>query len=108
MFRVLFPLLCTILSSHLIYSYPLTHAPPLCRPFQKYGNTGVEPLKQEEREVVIRRLHQVLRPFLLRRLKSEVLSQLPDKVEIVLRCELSAWQKVCVYVCVHVCVCRSI
>jgi SNF2 family DNA or RNA helicase len=32
----------------------------------------------------------------LRRLKKEVESQLPDKVEHILRCDLSAWQK-CLY-----------
>jgi hypothetical protein len=37
---------------------------------------------------------QVLRPFLLRRVKSDVLSQLPDKVEKVIRCDISAYQKV--------------
>ena len=42
--------------------------------------------------LIINRLHQVLRPFLLRRLKSEVADQLPEKVECVLKCELSAWQ----------------
>src|SRR5207244_75933 len=36
---------------------------------------------------------QVLRPFLLRRLKTDVESQLPEKVESVLKCELSALQK---------------
>jgi len=30
---------------------------------------------------------------MLRRVKSEVLNQLPDKVEKVLRCDLSSWQK---------------
>jgi SNF2 family DNA or RNA helicase len=37
-------------------------------------------LSEEEKMLVIQRLHKVLRPFLLRRLKSEVLTQLPDKV----------------------------
>lgn len=36
---------------------------------------------------------QVLRPFLLRRLKKEVETQLPDKVEHIIRCEMSALQK---------------
>ena len=44
--------------------------------------------------LVINRLHQVLRPFLLRRVKKDVLNQLPEKVERVIRCELSGWQKV--------------
>ena len=50
-------------------------------------------LNEEESLLVINRLHQVLRPFLLRRLKSEVESQLPEKAEYVLKCELSAMQK---------------
>ena len=49
-------------------------------------------LDEEEKLLIINRLHQVLRPFLLRRLKSEVADQLPEKVECVLKCELSAWQ----------------
>ncbi len=53
-------------------------------------------LTEEESLLIIRRLHQVLRPFLLRRLKSDVLrmgEQLPDKQEHILLCEMSAWQK---------------
>ena len=50
-------------------------------------------LNEEEKILIIRRLHKVLRPFLLRRLKKEVESQLPDKV--------------CVCVCVCVCMCVS-
>jgi ATP-dependent helicase STH1/SNF2 len=50
-------------------------------------------LTQEEKMLVIHRLHAVLRPFLLRRTKAEVLSQLPEKIERVVRCELSAWQR---------------
>ncbi|KAH8035720.1 hypothetical protein HPB51_008087 [Rhipicephalus microplus] len=37
-------------------------------------------LNEEETILIIRRLHKVLRPFLLRRLKKEVESQLPEKV----------------------------
>lgn len=36
-------------------------------------------LNPEETMLIIRRLHKVLRPFLLRRLKKEVESQLPEK-----------------------------
>ena len=35
----------------------------------------------------------MLRPFLLRRLKSDVEAQLPGKAEYVVKCELSAMQK---------------
>ncbi len=52
-----------------------------------------ELLTNEERMLIIHRLHELLRPFMLRRVKSEVLDQLPEKVEKVLRCELSSWQK---------------
>ena len=50
-------------------------------------------LNSEETLLIIRRLHKVLRPFLLRRLKKEVESQLPDKVEYVLKCDMSALQR---------------
>jgi ATP-dependent helicase STH1/SNF2 len=38
-------------------------------------------LNEEEALLICRRLHKVLRPFLLRRLKKDVESELPDKVE---------------------------
>ena len=50
-------------------------------------------LNEEETVLIIRRLHKVLRPFLLRRLKKEVESQLPDKVEYVIKCDMSALQR---------------
>jgi superfamily II DNA/RNA helicase len=43
--------------------------------------------------LIIHRLHIVLRPFLLRREKSEVLKDLPDKQEFVVRVQLSEWQR---------------
>ena len=51
-------------------------------------------LNPEESLLIIRRLHKVLRPFLLRRLKKEVESQLPDKIEYVIKCDMSALQRV--------------
>ena len=53
-------------------------------------------LNEEEKILIIRRLHKVLRPFLLRRLKKEVESQLPDKVWLLLHvCQmwLLFWQR---------------
>ncbi|KAI3382781.1 hypothetical protein SNEBB_000984 [Seison nebaliae] len=59
-----------------------------------FANTGEKmELNQEETLLIIRRLHKVLRPFLLRRLKKEVESQLPDKVEYVIKCNMSDLQK---------------
>jgi ATP-dependent helicase STH1/SNF2 len=67
-------------------------------PFAQFGGSNAdepeqELLTNEERVLIIHRLHELLRPFMLRRVKSEVLDQLPEKVEKVLRCELSSWQK---------------
>lgn len=39
-------------------------------------------LNEEETILIIRRLHKVLRPFLLRRLKKEVEAQLPEKARL--------------------------
>ena len=50
-------------------------------------------LNEEEQLLIINRLHQVLRPFLLRRVKKEVESEIPNKVEHVIKVELSCWQK---------------
>ncbi|CAM9437664.1 unnamed protein product, partial [Scytosiphon promiscuus] len=50
-------------------------------------------MSSEERMLVINRLHELLRPFMLRRVKTEVMGQLPEKVEKVLRCDLSGWQR---------------
>ncbi|KAK1264030.1 Chromatin structure-remodeling complex protein SYD [Acorus gramineus] len=51
-------------------------------------------LTDEEELLVIRRLHHVIRPFLLRRKKDEVEKFLPGKTQVILKCDLSAWQKV--------------
>lgn len=49
-------------------------------------------LTEEETLLIIKRLHKVLRPFLLRRLKKDVESELPDKVEKVIKCQMSSLQ----------------
>ena len=93
-------------------------------PIASAGGTAEDvEIDEEERLLVINRLHQVLaappppptwhpllvprgapmpspstwqvlRPFLLRRLKSEVEAQLPGKAEYVVKCELSEMQRV--------------
>ncbi|CAL2040411.1 unnamed protein product [Caenorhabditis brenneri] len=71
-----------------------------CGTFEQWFNapfatTGEKvELNDEESMLIIRRLHKVLRPFLLRRLKKEVESQLPDKTEYVIKCDMSALQKI--------------
>nr|CAD7200421.1 unnamed protein product [Timema douglasi] len=60
-----------------------------------FATTGEKvELNEEETILIIRRLHKVLRPFLLRRLKKEVESQLPDKVEYIIKCDMSGLQRV--------------
>lgn len=71
------------------------------KPFASYGGGRVEEggveegaqISEEEKMLIISRLHELLRPFMLRRVKSAVLGQLPTKTEKVLRCELSGVQK---------------
>lgn len=48
---------------------------------------------KEINDDLVQRLHTVLRPFLLRRTKSAVLSQLPKKHEHVITCRLSKRQR---------------
>lgn len=71
-----------------------------CSTFEQWFNapfamTGEKvELNGEETLLIIRRLHKVLRPFLLRRLKKEVESQLPEKVEYVVKCDMSSLQRI--------------
>ncbi|KAK5120002.1 hypothetical protein LTR85_007078 [Meristemomyces frigidus] len=61
-------------------------------PFANTGGSDSMALTEEESILVIRRLHKVLRPFLLRRLKKDVEKDLPDKQERVIKCNKSALQ----------------
>ncbi|KAJ3066197.1 hypothetical protein HDU99_003916, partial [Rhizoclosmatium hyalinum] len=61
-------------------------------PFSAAGSSSVE-LNEEERLLMIKGLHKVLRPFLLRRLKKDVEKELPDKVETIVKCPMSALQR---------------
>ncbi len=63
------------------------------KPFESTTLGDTAELEEEETLLVINRLHQVLRPFLLRRLKTDVETQLPEKTETVIRCDMSAWQR---------------
>ncbi|KAI4371414.1 hypothetical protein MLD38_019653 [Melastoma candidum] len=65
------------------------------KPFQGNGDGSTDEalLSEEENLLIINRLHQVLRPFVLRRLKHKVENELPEKIERLIRCEASAYQK---------------
>ncbi|XP_028670800.1 helicase SRCAP isoform X3 [Erpetoichthys calabaricus] len=55
--------------------------------------TGMIEGSQEYNENLIKRLHKVLRPFLLRRVKVDVEKQMPKKYEHVIQCRLSKRQR---------------
>ncbi|KAK1793946.1 hypothetical protein P4O66_010859, partial [Electrophorus voltai] len=55
--------------------------------------TGMIEGSQEYNEGLVKRLHKVLRPFLLRRIKVDVEKQMPKKYEHVVRCRLSKRQR---------------
>lgn len=62
-------------------------------PFKGSSEDVSQQLNEEESLLIIHRLHQVIRPFLLRRTKAEVEKELPDKTQQIIRCDMSAWQK---------------
>ncbi|XP_058078291.1 chromatin structure-remodeling complex protein SYD-like isoform X2 [Magnolia sinica] len=65
------------------------------KPFERSGNSSPDAalLSEEENLLIINHLHQVLRPFVLRRLKHKVAIELPGKIERLVRCDTSAYQK---------------
>ena len=52
----------------------------------------VDSFEKEKKIIVISRLHQILEPFMLRRLVQDVERKLPPKVTIVVHCPFSAYQ----------------
>ncbi|VVB15168.1 unnamed protein product [Arabis nemorensis] len=58
-----------------------------------FAERGTASLSDEEELLIINRLHHVIRPFLLRRKKNEVEKFLPGKTQVILKCDMSAWQK---------------
>ena len=66
------------------------------REFKEWFSNPVSGMIQgnsEYNDSIIKRLHKVLRPFILRRLKSEVEQQMPKKFEHVVMCRLSKRQR---------------
>lgn len=58
-----------------------------------FADRGDVSLTDEEELLIIHRLHHVIRPFILRRKKDEVEKYLPAKTQVILKCDMSAWQK---------------
>ncbi len=61
--------------------------------FLCYFPVGMIEGNNEYNEQLVIRLHKVLRPFLLRRLKMDVERQMPKKYEHVILCRLSKRQR---------------
>ncbi len=61
---------------------------------QESGDQVEDIVQNEHKERVVTKLHDILRPFLLRRMKRDVLAgQLPPKREIVIFCGMSSLQR---------------
>jgi len=63
----------------------------------KAGDQSSEPgdedwIEREKKVIVISRLHQILEPFMLRRLVQDVESKLPPRITVVIHCPFSAFQ----------------
>jgi len=63
--------------------------PGLLGSLEAFNTRFANPIEQQQDQGARQRLRQLLRPFILRRLKSEVLSELPPRTEITLTLELS-------------------
>jgi ATP-dependent DNA helicase len=61
---------------------------------KKFGATNEETILMEQRKnQTVSKLHDILRPFLLRRIKTDVLSEMPPKKEIIVYSGVSKLQK---------------
>ena len=91
----------TPLQNNLMELWSLMHflMPHVFSSHREFQHWFSNPLKlmiegnQEYNEQLIKRLHKVLRPFILRRLKTDVEKQMPKKYEHVIRCKLSKRQR---------------
>ena len=91
----------TPLQNNLMELWSLMHflMPHVFASHREFNHWFSNPLKsmiegnQEYNEQLIRRLHKVLRPFILRRLKLDVEKQMPKKYEHVIGCKLSKRQR---------------
>ena len=63
--------------------------PGLLGSLERFSQRFAVPIELHKDQGARQRLRQLLRPFILRRLKSEVLSELPPRTEITLQLELS-------------------
>ena len=86
------PEVCSLLSSVLpeVFNSVKSFDERFNTPFANSGAPDKIEWNEEEALLIIRRLDKVLRPFLLCRLKKDVESELPDKVEKVIKVRMRA------------------
>lgn len=63
--------------------------PGLLGTYHRFKQMFIVPIEGRQDKEASRRLRKLIRPFLLRRLKTEVLRELPEKTEITLQVEMS-------------------
>lgn len=61
--------------------------------YSKFKKQYETPITKNKDEKLLARVHKLVAPFILRRLKKDVLTELPDKIESVVYCELEREQK---------------
>ena len=66
--------------------------PAMFGSFSQFSRDYLTPIQKNDNKTVIRELRQKIYPFILRRLKSDVLKDLPDRMEQVLHVEMSSDQ----------------
>jgi len=67
--------------------------PGLLYTYSRFSREIEQPAVREQSEAAVDRLHRLIAPFVLRRMKKEVLRELPDKLETVVYTKLEGEQK---------------
>lgn len=67
--------------------------PGLLGSFQHFNDSFIQPIEKGEDKQRQKQLKKILQPFLLRRTKTQVLDELPEKTEVTLSVELSAEER---------------
>ena len=67
--------------------------PGLLYTYSRFSREIEQPAVREQSEAAVGRLHRLIAPFVLRRMKKEVLRELPDKLETVVYTKLEGEQK---------------
>ena len=67
--------------------------PGILDSYQKFRKNYEMPIVQNQDEILTKRLQRMIKPFILRRLKQDVLKELPDKIENVIYAKLEGEQE---------------